>query len=182
MLSLRGIYLIHTCLAIETLFILLPNPCHICIRRMKPVMLLSYINFYLKTRLSWFKVLLVSLQHYHLPEMARWCVKISPNLGAVPGKAWLWLVLFVCLFVCLCSLAGTAVATAIRIRAHILPYKALRFTVGMESGASSKQSVTLACVRFPILHSFRFPNRISSAQMPTRMTELLFCHSFSHVC
>ena len=63
----------------------------------------------------------------------------------------------VCLFVCSCSLAGTGVATAIRIRAHILPYKALRFTVGMESGTSSRRSVTLARVRFPILHSFRFP-------------------------
>ena len=61
-------------------------------------------------------------------------------------------VLCVCWSVCLCSLSGTGVATAIRIRAHILPYKALRFTVGMESGTSSKQSVTLACVRFPILH------------------------------
>ena len=111
-LSLQGIYLIHTCLDIETLFILLPNPCLSCIRRMKPVTLLSYVNFDWKTRLSWFKVLLVSFQYYHLPEMSRWCAKISPNLRAVPGKAWRWRMVFV---VCSCWLAGTGVATAIRI-------------------------------------------------------------------
>ena len=87
--------------------------------------------------------------------------------------------LFVCLFVCVHS--GTGVATAIRIRAHILPYKALCFADGMESGTSSKQSVTLARVRFPILHSFRFPSWISSTQMPTGMTELLFA-SFCLTC
>ena len=147
---------------------------HVRILRMKPVTLLSYINFVWKISFSWFKVLLVSFQYYHLPEMSRWCAKISPNLRAVPGKAWRWRMVFV---VCSCWLAGTGVATAIRIRAHILPYKALRFTIGMESGTSSKKSVTLACVRFPIMHSFRFPIWISLAQMPTGMTELLFAPS-----
>ena len=108
---------------------------------------------------SWFKVLLVSFQYYHLPEMSRWCAKISPNQFQANRDAGLWCLLFVCVW----WLAGNGVATAIRIRAHILPYKALRFTVGMESGTSSRRSVTLARVRFPILHSFRFPIWISSA-------------------
>ena len=68
-------------------------PNRVYIWRMKPVTLLSYITFDWKTRLSWFKVLLVYCQHYHL---SRLCAKISPNLRTVSGTPWLWLVLIVC--------------------------------------------------------------------------------------
>ena len=104
MLSLGGIYPIHTCSDIEKLFILLPNPCHVCIWRMKPaVTLMSSITLigkqdFLGSKSSWFFVSIIIC-----PDYVRKTIPIWEQFQAHSASG------LCCLFVCLCWLAGTGV-------------------------------------------------------------------------